>query len=80
MESQMDSGLDGRDFHPGWRSSRYGFPMILRIVRAETLGNAKKAAANSRIGMGFIGMSLISDGHACLFQGMKDAHRSRCAP
>jgi predicted dehydrogenase len=34
-----------------------------QIVRAETLGNAAKAAANSRIGMGFIGMGLISDGH-----------------
>jgi predicted dehydrogenase len=42
------------------------------IVRAETLGNATKAAANSRIGMGFIGMGLISDGHVRSFPGMKE--------
>jgi hypothetical protein len=42
------------------------------IVRAETLGNANKAAANSRIGMGFIGMGLISDGHVRSFPGMKN--------
>lgn len=43
-----------------------------QIVRAETLGNAKKAAANSRIGMGFIGMGLISDGHLRSFPGMRN--------
>jgi len=43
-----------------------------RIVRGETLGNAAKAAANSRIGMGFIGMGLISDGHLKTFSGMKE--------
>lgn len=43
-----------------------------QIVCAETLGNATKAAANSRIGMGFIGMGLISDGHVRSFPGMKD--------
>jgi predicted dehydrogenase len=43
-----------------------------QIVRAETLGNATKAAANSRIGMGFIGMGLISDGHVKSFPGMKN--------
>lgn len=43
-----------------------------QIVRAETLGNAGKAAANSRIGMGFIGMGLISDGHVRSFPGMKN--------
>jgi predicted dehydrogenase len=42
-----------------------------RFVRAETLGNTAKAAANSRIGMGFIGMGLISDGHVRSFPGMK---------
>lgn len=42
------------------------------IVRAETLGNAAKTAANSRIGMGFIGMGLISDGHLKTFSGMKE--------
>jgi hypothetical protein len=42
------------------------------IVRAETLGTAAKAAANSRIGMGFIGMGLISDGHVRSFPGMKN--------
>jgi predicted dehydrogenase len=43
-----------------------------QIVRAETLGNANKAGANSRIGMGFIGMGLISDGHVRSFPGMKN--------
>ncbi|MEY3895537.1 MAG: hypothetical protein RLZZ214_1056 [Verrucomicrobiota bacterium] len=43
-----------------------------QIVRSETLGNAAKAAANSRIGMGFIGMGLISDGHVRSFPGMKN--------
>jgi len=42
-----------------------------QFVRAETLGNAKKDAANSRIGMGFIGMGLISNGHVVSFPGMK---------
>jgi predicted dehydrogenase len=43
-----------------------------QIIRAETLGNAKKTGANSRIGMGFIGMGLISDGHVRSFPGMKN--------
>ncbi len=43
-----------------------------QIVRAETLGNAKKAAANSRIGMGFIGIGLISEGHIVSFPGLKN--------
>ena len=43
-----------------------------QIVRAETLGNATKAGANSRIGLGFIGMGLISDGHVRSFPGLKD--------
>jgi predicted dehydrogenase len=43
-----------------------------QIVRSETLGNATKTAANSRIGMGFIGMGLISDGHLRSFPGMMD--------
>ncbi|MGB6222931.1 Gfo/Idh/MocA family oxidoreductase [Haloferula sp.] len=43
-----------------------------QIVRAETLGNANKAGAASRIGIGFIGMGLISDGHLKTFAGMKD--------
>ena len=42
-----------------------------QIIRAETLGNANKDAANSRIGMGFIGMGLISQGHLVSFAGMK---------
>ncbi len=49
-----------------------GVFMAPQIVRAETLGNANKTAANSRIGMGFIGMGLISDGHVRSFPGMKD--------
>jgi len=43
-----------------------------QIIRAETLGNATKAAANSRINMGFIGMGLISDGHVLSFPGIKN--------
>lgn len=43
-----------------------------QIVRAETLGNENKTAANSRIGMGFIGMGLISGGHVDSFPGLKD--------
>lgn len=43
-----------------------------QIVRAQTLGNSGKAAANSRIGLGFIGMGLISDGHVRSFPGMKN--------
>jgi hypothetical protein len=36
--------------------------------------------ANSRIGMGFIGMGLISDGHLKTFAGMKETcNPSRCA-
>ena len=43
-----------------------------QIIRAETLGNDKKAAANSRIGMGFIGLGLICQGHYRSFAGMKE--------
>jgi len=43
-----------------------------QIIRAETLGNAAKAAANSRIGMGFIGLGKIADGHLRSFPGMKN--------
>ncbi|MCP5532948.1 MAG: Gfo/Idh/MocA family oxidoreductase [Akkermansiaceae bacterium] len=43
-----------------------------QIVRAETLGNAAKTAANSRIGMGFIGVGLIADGHLRSFPGLKE--------
>lgn len=43
-----------------------------QIIRAETLGNNSKDAANSRIGMGFIGMGLISQGHLGTFSGMKE--------
>lgn len=43
-----------------------------QIVRAETLGNAKKVGANSRIGMGFIGVGLISNGHVRSFPGLKE--------
>jgi predicted dehydrogenase len=43
-----------------------------QIIRAETLGNENKAGANSRIGMGFIGMGLISEGHVRSFPGMKN--------
>jgi len=43
-----------------------------QIVRAETLGNAAKSGAGSRIGMGFIGMGQISKGHLATFSGMKE--------
>lgn len=49
-----------------------GAVLAPQIIRSETLGNASKAAANSRIGMGFIGMGLISDGHVRSFPGMKN--------
>lgn len=43
-----------------------------QIIRAQTLGNADKNGANSRIGIGFIGMGLISQGHLKTFSGMKE--------
>lgn len=43
-----------------------------QILRSETLGNSDKDSANSRIGMGFIGMGLISGGHLGTFSGMKE--------
>ncbi len=43
-----------------------------QIVRAQTLGNASKLAANSRIGIGFIGTGLIAKGHLASFPGMKE--------
>lgn len=46
-----------------------GTPMILR---AETLGGPAKAAANSRMGIGFIGTGNIATGHIKTFAGMKD--------
>ncbi|MBK1876506.1 Gfo/Idh/MocA family protein [Pelagicoccus mobilis] len=42
------------------------------ILKAETLGNSKKASANSRIGIGFIGTGLIAKGHLISFPGMRD--------
>lgn len=39
-------------------------------MSAETLGNGAKSSANSRIGMGFVGMGLISTGHLRSFSGM----------
>lgn len=46
-----------------------GAPLVLK---AETLGNSKKAAANSRMGIGFIGTGLIAKGHLKSFAGMRD--------
>lgn len=43
-----------------------------QIVRSETLGNGDKTAANSRIGMGFIGMGLISDSHLKSFSNIPE--------
>jgi predicted dehydrogenase len=42
-----------------------------QIVRAETLGNAAKTAANSRIGVGFIGLGLMGEAHLRSFTGMR---------
>ena len=42
------------------------------IIKAETLGNANKAGANSRIGIGFIGTGLIAKGHLVSFASMRD--------
>lgn len=41
------------------------------IIKAETLGNANKAGANSRIGIGFIGTGRIAHGHLVSFPGMQ---------
>lgn len=46
-----------------------GAPLILK---SETLGNASKAAANSRMGIGFVGTGLICRGHLKSFSGMKE--------
>ncbi|CAA6691870.1 MULTISPECIES: Gfo/Idh/MocA family protein [unclassified Lentimonas] len=43
-----------------------------QIIKAQTLGNADKNAANSRIGLGFIGTGLIAKGHLASFPGMKE--------
>ncbi|NBB79031.1 MAG: Gfo/Idh/MocA family oxidoreductase [Verrucomicrobia bacterium] len=42
-----------------------------QILRSETLGNATKSAANSRLGFGFIGTGQICTGHLKSFSGMK---------
>jgi predicted dehydrogenase len=46
-----------------------GAPMILK---SEVLGNAMKASANSRIGVGFFGYGLIMRGHVGAFSTMKE--------
>lgn len=46
-----------------------GAPLILK---SETLGNANKAAANSRIGIGFVGVGLIAQGHLKSFASMRE--------
>ncbi|MGJ8654721.1 MAG: Gfo/Idh/MocA family protein [Opitutaceae bacterium] len=43
-----------------------------QIISAQTLGNAQKNAANSRIGIGFIGTGLIAKGHLASFPGLKE--------
>ncbi len=42
------------------------------VVKAETLGNKHRSAANSRIGIGFIGTGNIAKGHLKTFSGMKE--------
>lgn len=49
-----------------------GVVIAPNIVKAETLGNKDKAGANSRIGIGFVGMGLISGGHLGSFSGNKE--------
>lgn len=44
-------------------------PMILK---AETLGNGSKLAANSRMGIGFIGTGLMAESHLKTFSSMKE--------
>ena len=46
-----------------------GAPLILR---SQTLGDARKVAANSRIGIGFVGAGLICEHHLKSFAGMKE--------
>lgn len=46
--------------------------MAPQIVSAQTLGNAQKSAANSRIGIGFIGTGGIAKGHLASFPGLKE--------
>ncbi|MGJ8640519.1 MAG: Gfo/Idh/MocA family protein [Opitutaceae bacterium] len=46
--------------------------MAPQIIRAQTLGNAQKSAANSRIGIGFIGTGGIARGHLKSFPGLKE--------
>lgn len=48
--------------------SLWGLPQILR---SQTLGDASQAAANSRLGMGFIGTGKISGGHLRSFPDME---------
>jgi predicted dehydrogenase len=43
-----------------------------QIIRSQTLGNAQKSAANSRMGLGFIGMGQIATDHLKSFYGMKE--------
>jgi len=43
-----------------------------QIIRSQTLGNAAKNAANSRMGMGFIGMGIQSVTHYRSFSAMKE--------
>ncbi len=43
-----------------------------QILTSQALGNAGKRAANSRMGMGFIGMGLMSRGHLRTFSGMSE--------
>ncbi|MDQ8179572.1 Gfo/Idh/MocA family oxidoreductase [Pelagicoccus sp. SDUM812005] len=43
-----------------------------QVIKAQTLGNGAKYAANSRIGIGFIGTGLIAKGHLVSFPGMKE--------
>jgi len=66
------SKLSRRRFLSTSLTAAGGFFAAPQIVRSETLGNEARAAANSRIGMGFIGMGLIADGHLKTFAGMKE--------
>ena len=43
-----------------------------QILTSQALGNSGKRAANSRMGMGFIGLGLVSHSHLATFSGMSE--------
>ena len=72
MDSSTPSSSTRRRFLRTSFAAAAGAVVAPNIVKAQTLGNGEKDAANSRIGMGFIGMGLISGGHLKTFSGMQE--------